>query len=87
MTEVMIARKHLLFLDLMQLAARYDCMALIDFHCMLLFEHTRISQLTADQQAELAEAARADIFSQALAAGYRPSDHSIVTRRVHDCLC
>ncbi len=64
---------QLKFLKLFEVAARYDCLYLLDFHCVALFDHDQTSLLTDDQRSELAEVAQADIFAEARQKGYQPS--------------
>lgn len=60
---------QLIFLELFEISARYDCFYLLDFHCFALFEHDQTSLLTDQQRVELADVARADIFAMAAIAG------------------
>lgn len=64
---------QLKFLELFEIAARYDCLYLLDFHCFALFEHDQTSLLTDEQRAELAETAQADIFAEAEQKGFQVS--------------
>ncbi|WP_153768326.1 hypothetical protein [Labrenzia sp. CE80] len=66
-------KKQLRFLDLFKMAADFDCLPLLDYYCMDLFDHDRISRLTEDQLVDLAECAQKDIFGEALEKGYRPA--------------
>lgn len=53
------------FLQLFHLAARCDCLYLLDFYCQHLFDHDQTSLLSDNQRALLAEAAQDDIFAKA----------------------
>ncbi|WP_417670732.1 hypothetical protein [Roseibium sp.] len=79
-------KKQLSFLDLFKIAAEYDCLPLLDYHCMDLFDHDRVSQLNEDELALLADAARRDIFGEALAQGYTPEREALL-EQAHGLLC
>ena len=53
------------FLQLFHIAAKCDCLYLLDFYCQLLFSHNRTSHLSEEQQAFLAKAAHDDIIAVA----------------------
>lgn len=65
-------KSQLNFLDLFKIAADYNCLYLLDYHCMDLFDHDGVGTLSEEQQEQLAYAACPDIFSEAIQAGYRP---------------
>ncbi len=58
--------EQLEFLELFEIAARYDCLYLLDFHCFNMFNHDQTSLLTDTERAELAVEARGDIFAEAI---------------------
>ena len=66
------SKTHEDFLQLMHIAADYDCMYLIDFYCMNLFDHSDVTHLTDDQLSSLSDAVQRDVFSHALQSGYQP---------------
>lgn len=66
------------FLDLFQIAARFDCLYVIDFHCDDLFNHTQISALTDEERAQVARAARREVFGEAMSKGYEPADAKLL---------
>lgn len=76
-TEYSFSRKQLNFLDLFKIAADYDCLYLLDYHCMDLFDHDGVGTLNEDEQEQLAYAACPDIFSEAIQAGYRPPSEKL----------
>ncbi|MBO6755960.1 MAG: hypothetical protein JJ902_06505 [Roseibium sp.] len=80
------SRSQLKFLDLFKIAAEFDCLYLLDFYCFDLFDHDQIGKLNEREQAELADAARREIFEEALAKGYEPP-HFGYAGGSHDRLC
>ncbi|MEP3297384.1 MAG: hypothetical protein ABJO27_13085 [Pseudoruegeria sp.] len=61
------------FLGLLLIAARYDCIEFIEWECIKLYGHDRLTKLDRTQQMQLHEEAREAIFTRALRCGYRPS--------------
>ncbi|WP_305983853.1 hypothetical protein [Roseibium sp. MMSF_3544] len=61
------------FLELFEIAARYDCLYLLDFHCFNMFNHDQTSLLTDAERAQLAAEARSDIFAEAIQRGFVPN--------------
>ncbi|WP_420414385.1 hypothetical protein [Roseibium sp.] len=57
------------FLQLFHLAARCDCLYLLDFYCQHLFDHDQTSLLSDHQRGLLAEVAQDDIFAKAAEIG------------------
>lgn len=57
------------FLHLFHLAARCDCLYLLDFYCQHFFNHDQITTLSEKQQALLAAAAHDDILAKAVEMG------------------
>lgn len=80
------SKKQLNFLELFKIAAVYDCLYLFDYHCMDLFAHDNVGTLSEEDQEQLAYAASADIFSEAVQAGYRPPSE-ILFGGTHASLC
>ncbi|MTH94868.1 hypothetical protein [Roseibium sp. RKSG952] len=74
------------FLELFKLAAQYDCLYLLDFYCYDMFDHDRVTALSADEQADLARAARRDIVEDAMSKGYQPPVWTAFGG-VHDSVC
>lgn len=72
MSDKVFSKQQLEFLDLFNLAARYDCLYLLDFHCFSMFEHDQTSLLDDAERAELAAAARRDILAEAMLNGFHP---------------
>ncbi|WP_421983898.1 hypothetical protein [Roseibium sp.] len=64
-------KEQLEFLELFEIAARYDCLYLLDFHCFNMFNHDQTSLLTDAERAELAVEARGDIFAEAIQRGFQ----------------
>lgn len=73
-TDNEFTKLQLEFLDLFQIAAKYDCLYVLDFHCDDLFDHCQISLLTDYERALVARAARREVFSEAVEKGYEPPD-------------
>lgn len=69
--------RQLKFLDLFQIAARFDCLYVLDFYCMDAFDHDNVSQLNEIELAQLADRAQRDIFAHAIGSGYKPKSPSI----------
>ena len=67
-------RVQLEFLELWHIAAMFDCLYVLNFHCMDLFQHDQTSLLTDEERADLARAAQREIFGEAISKGYRPAD-------------
>lgn len=65
--------KQLTFLQLFHIAARYDCLCIIDYYCMNEFDHDRVTSLTDDERVRLVELAEREIFAEAIEKGYRPN--------------
>lgn len=61
------------FLELFHIAAKFDCLYLLDFHCMNEFNHDSVTALTDDERHHLTVMAEKEIFEHALQAGYRPA--------------
>lgn len=64
--------EQLEYLELWHIAAKYDCLYILDFHCANLFDHDRVLQLSDRQRADLAQSAQKDVFEHAIKRGYRP---------------
>lgn len=73
MSEQDFTKEQLAFLELFEIAARYDCLYLLDFHCFNMFNHEQTSLLSDAERAELAVAARTDIFAEAIQRGFQPN--------------
>ncbi|MBO6893428.1 MAG: hypothetical protein JJ866_15905 [Roseibium sp.] len=67
------SRLQLRFLQVWHLAAMYDCIYILEFYCMDQFDHDRLTLLTDEERARVAEAAEADIYDEAIAQGYQPA--------------
>lgn len=61
------------FFGLIKIAAQWDCLYVVDFHCMKLYGHDRVTSLSPSQQMQLYEYARRDIFKDAMLKGYKPA--------------
>lgn len=61
------------FFGLLKIAAQWDCLYVVEFHCMKLYGHDRVTSLSQTQQMQLYEYARRDIFKDALLKGYKPA--------------
>ncbi len=64
--------KQLQFLQIWHIAAKFDCLYILEFYCMHLFDHDNTSLLSDDERAELAARAEEEIFEEAISRGYRP---------------
>ncbi|MTI45353.1 hypothetical protein JM93_01260 [Roseibium hamelinense] len=78
--------RELEFLDLFKIAARYDCLYLLQFYCFDMYDHDRITALDIEEQAALARAARGDIYEEAVSKGYEPPAWTLFGG-VHDRVC
>lgn len=72
MSEEDYTKEQLEFLEIFEIAARYDCLFLLDFHCFDLFDHDQTSLLSDGERAQLAAAARYDIYAEAMQKGFLP---------------
>ncbi|MEJ8474760.1 hypothetical protein [Roseibium algae] len=72
MNEVILTDEHEMFFGLFKIAATWDCLFILEFHCLDLFGHNQITRLTTAQQTDLSLAARRDIFIEAVEKGYDP---------------
>lgn len=62
------------FLQLFHLAARCDCLYLLDFYCQHLFDHDQTALLSDNQRALLAAAAQDDILAKAAESSSLPEN-------------
>lgn len=65
-------KTQLKFLELFHICAKFDCLFILDFHCMNEFNHDKVTDLTDDERYHLAVIAEKEIFEHALENGYRP---------------
>lgn len=72
MSTIEFTKEQLEFLEIFDIAARYDCLYLLDFHCFNMFDHDQTSLLSDKERAELAVTARYDIYSEAMQKGFLP---------------
>ncbi|MEO1110131.1 MAG: hypothetical protein AAFX90_19630 [Pseudomonadota bacterium] len=71
-TECAFTKEQLDFLEIFHIAAKYDCLYVLDFYCSNEFDHDQVSALTDAQRAHLAELAQEEIFATAIKKGFRP---------------
>jgi len=79
--------KHLKFMELFKIACDFDCLYLLDFYCVDLFDHDNLTQLSEHEADELAEAAQRDIFAHAIKKGFDPIAFSQVDENRNEFLC
>lgn len=65
-------REQLKFLELWHIAALFDCMFILDFHCSNEFFHDKVTDLTDAERHHLAVLAEREIFEHAIANGFKP---------------
>ena len=83
--ENFFTAQQLTFLQLLHIAAKYDCLYIIDFYCMDEFDHDQTSILSDDERAILTARAEREIFAHAIENGYRPRRFS--SEVSNDFLC
>ncbi|MEP3045737.1 MAG: hypothetical protein ABJL55_12240 [Roseibium sp.] len=87
MSKGEFTREQLEFLELFKIAAKYDCVYLLDYHCFNLFEHDQTSILTDAERSMLAAHAQRDIFAEALQQGFEPDQVIVggISEQKHLC--
>ncbi len=65
-------KEQMKFLELFHIAALFDCLYILDFHCMNEFNHDKVSDLTDQGRYHLAVLAEKEIFEHAIESGYQP---------------
>ena len=86
-SEDQYTKEQLEFLEIFEIAARYDCLFLLDFHCFDLFDHDQTSLLSDGERAQLAAAARYDIYAEAMQKGFLPKSSPFGGVHEHQHFC
>lgn len=72
-SEIELTPSDETFFGLIKIAAQWDCLYVVEFHCIKLYGHDRVTSLSPSQQMQLYAYSRRDIFKDAMLKGYKPT--------------